>query len=348
MKRQKIVVGVTGLNNIDSPGPGIPVIRGIRESKDLDVRIIGLAYEHLEPGIYMKDLVDKTYMIPYPSEGKDALFKRILDIHAREKLDVIIPNFDAELFSFIKLEKQLERIGIRTYLPSLQQFEERNKSNLSAYGEKYGVNVPTGTEVFSIADLTNTLNSVNYPVMIKGKYYDAYAAYSLEQAVSYFTSLSAKWGFPVIVQEHIRGTEVNVIALGDGNGNLIAAVPMRKQYITDKGKAWGGITIEDPSMLELARKIISQTRWKGGLELELIRTADNKLFLLEINPRIPAWVYLAVGAGQNIPEALVKLTLGMEVKPFTRYDVGKMFIRYSYDMIVDLDLFSKLTTTGEL
>ena len=61
-----VTVAVTGLNNIDSPGPGIPVIRGIRESKDFDVRIIGLAYEHLEPGIYMRDLVDKTYMIPLP------------------------------------------------------------------------------------------------------------------------------------------------------------------------------------------------------------------------------------------------------------------------------------------
>ena len=142
MKLRKVTVAVTGLNNIDSPGPGIPVIRGIRESKDFDVRIIGLAYEHLEPGIYMSDLVDKTYMIPYPAEGKDALFSRLLEIHSKEKLDVIIPNFDAELFSFIKLEKKLEELGIKTYLPSLEQFEERNKSNLSAYGKKYGVNVP--------------------------------------------------------------------------------------------------------------------------------------------------------------------------------------------------------------
>jgi carbamoyl-phosphate synthase large subunit len=348
MERRKVTVAVTGLNNIDSPGPGIPVIRGIRESDEFDVRIIGLAYEHLEPGIYMNELVDKTYMIPYPSEGKDALFKRILEIHEKEKIDVIIPNFDAELFSFIKLEKQLSRVCIKTYLPTLEQFEERNKSNLPAYGEKYGVNVPGGTEVYSISDLINTLKSMNYPVMIKGKYYDAYPAYSMEQAVNYFSKMSAKWGFPVIVQEFIKGTEVNVIALGDGEGNLIAAVPMRKQYITDKGKAWGGITIDDSSMLDLARKIVSQTKWKGGMELELIRSADNKLYLLEINPRIPAWVYLAVGAGQNIPEALLKLTLGMEVKPFTRYDVGKMFVRYSYDMIVDLELFSRLTTKGEL
>jgi carbamoyl-phosphate synthase large subunit len=123
---------------------------------------------------------------------------------------------------------------------------------------------------------------------------------------------------------------------------------MRKQYITDKGKAWGGITIDDRSMLDLAGKIVSKTKWKGGMELELIRSDDKKLYLLEINPRIPAWVYLAVCAGQNIPEALLKLTLGMEVKPFTRYDVGKMFVRYSYDMIVDLELFSRLTTSGEL
>lgn len=348
MNRKKVTVAITGLNNIDSPGPGIPVIRGIRESKDLDVRVIGLAYEHLEPGIYMHELVDKTYMIPYPAEGKDALFNRLLEIHKKENLEVIIPNFDAELFSFIKLEKDIEKKGIKTFLPTLEQFEERNKSNLPEFGKKYDVNVPSGTEVFSIPDLRNKLKSMNFPVMIKGKYYDAYSADSMDMAVQYFSKMSAKWGLPVIVQEFVRGTEVNVIALGDGKGNLIAAVPMRKQYITDKGKAWGGITIDDSSMIDLARKIVSQTKWKGGMELELIRSADNKLYLLEINPRIPAWVYLAVGAGQNIPEALLKLALGIEFEPFTKYEVGKMFVRYSYDLIVDLEKFSRLTTNGEL
>lgn len=348
MARTKITVAVTGLNNIDSPGPGIPVIRGIKESEEFNARIIGLAYEHLEPGIYMSELVDKTYMIPYPSKGKEALYDRLMEIHKKENIDVIIPNFDAELFSFIKLENQLNKVGIKTFLPTLEQFEERHKSNLPAYGKKYGVDIPQGTEVFSIADLNNALKSMEYPVMVKGKYYDAYKAYSEEQAIAYFHKMSAKWGLPVILQEFIDGTEVNVIALGDGKGNLTAAVPMRKQYITDKGKAWGGITIEDQSLLDLAHKIVSQSKWRGGMELELIRSANGKLYTLEINPRIPAWVYLAVGAGQNIPEALIKLALGNDVKPYTHYDVGKMFIRYSYDMIVDIDRFSTLATSGEL
>jgi carbamoyl-phosphate synthase large subunit len=55
-----------------------------------------------------------------------------------------------------------------------------------------------------------------------------------------------------------------------------------------------------------------------------------------------------VGAGQNLPEALVQLALGQEVQSFNTYDIGKMFIRYSYDMICDISDFEKLSTLGEL
>ena len=50
MEKTNITVAVTGLNNTDNPGPGIPVIRSILESQVFDARIIGLAYENLEIG----------------------------------------------------------------------------------------------------------------------------------------------------------------------------------------------------------------------------------------------------------------------------------------------------------
>ena len=84
------------------------------------------------------------------------------------------------------------------------------------------------------------------------------------------------------------------------------------------------------------------------MELEIIKTINNKYYVIEINPRIPAWVYLAVGAGQNLPEALVKLALGEEVESFNKYETGKMFIRYSYDLIGDISQFEKLSLNGEL
>jgi len=123
---------------------------------------------------------------------------------------------------------------------------------------------------------------------------------------------------------------------------------MRKQFITDKGKAWAGIAIDEKELLKMTTHLIKNTKWRGGMELELMKTSKEEYYLLEINPRIPAWVYLAVGAGQNLPEALVKLALGIEVKPYTTFKVGKMFIRYSYDMIVDLSEFEHISTYGEL
>ncbi len=348
MSKIKITIAVTGLNNTDNPGPGVPVIRSLKESKEFDVRIIGLVYETLEPGIYMDGLCDKIFQIPYPSTGSDDLTDRIEEIQRSEKIDVLIPNFDSELFSFMKNADRLGKCGIRTFLPTLKQFQERDKDKLPEYGEKYGIKVPASINLGSLSQINEIKGKFEYPVVVKGKFYDAYVACDIEQVKQAFTKISSKWGLPVIIQEYVKGTEVNVIALGDGMGNTVAAVPMRKQYITDKGKAWGGITLSDDKMLDLTRSLIRQTHWKGGLELELIKTSAGEYYLIEINPRIPAWVYLAVGAGQNIPEALVKLALGIEVAPMTTYISGKMFVRFSYDIIVDLEKFEAIAMNGEI
>lgn len=347
MKR-KITIGVTGLNAIDSPGPGVSVIRGLLESTKYECRIIGLSYESLEPGIYMHDLVDKSYSIPYPSAGTRILMERLAYIQEKEQMDVIIPNFDAELFLFMKLEAELKEMGISMFLPTQKQFEERQKHNLPEFGKKYDILVPFSKTIYSTAELYGLGDEFEYPIVVKGKYYEASVAQSADQAVNYFHKISSKWGLPIIIQQFVDGSEYNITGLGDGNGNMLAAVPMRKQYITDKGKAWGGISIDDEEMIELTRHFLEQTKWKGGFELELMKSKEGKFYLLEINPRIPAWIYLAVGCGQNIPEALVALALDEKVEPYQTYDVGKMFIRYSWDMIVDVEEYQKISTLGEL
>lgn len=345
---KKIVIAVTALNAIDSPGPGVAVIRAIRECPDFEVRIIGLAYESLEPGLYMHNIVDKTYQIPYPSTGTDSLMGRIMHIHKLENLDLIIPNFDAELFNFIKLRDKLKAVGIRTFLPELDQFEARDKIKLYEFGKKHGLMVPADKIIHQLKDLKDAVEKIGYPMVVKGKFYDAIIANTLEQAQKAFYKIQAKWGLPIIVQEFINGTEINIAALGDGEGNTISVIPMRKLYITDKGKAWAGITLDDSSYIDLARKFIKVTKWRGGCELEIMQTADGKPYVMEVNPRFPAWIYLTAAAGQNQPASLVKMALGQKVVPFRDYEVGKIFIRYAWDLITDIGEFQKISGTGEL
>lgn len=348
MIKKKITVAVTGLNNIDSPGPGIPVARALKESAVYDVRIIGLSYETLEPGIYMKEFVDKAYQIPLPSAGTSALKERLEYIHSVENLDVIIPNFDAELHNFIKIQDELKtNFGIATALPTMEQFDERHKSHLTTFGEKYGVDVPKSKMIFSPAEIYAIGQEFNYPLVVKGKFYDASVAASPEQAVSYFHKISAKWGLPIIIQQFVSGNEVNITAIGDGKGNCLGAVPMRKLYITDKGKAWAGVSLEDEKLIDIAHSVISKSKWKGGCELEFIKSKEGIYYLLEMNPRFPAWVYLAKSCGQNHPESLIKIALGDKAISQKEYESGKLFIRYSQDLIVSMKDFEKISTKGE-
>jgi len=343
-----LCIAVTGINANDNPGPGVAVIRALREGLGDDIKIIGLCYEALEPGNYMKGLINKTYQIPYPTEGTNALIERISYIHDKEKITLIIPNFDAELHNFIKLAPQLKAIGISTYLPSLEQLGIRDKANLWEFGKSNSFNVPKDHKIFSVSDLQDATEVLNFPIVIKGKFYEAYIAYTMEAALKAFHQLEATWGYPVIAQQYIKGTEINVAALADGKGNNLSVVPMRKLYITDKGKAWAGVTIEDAKLMQLADNFAKATNWQGAYELEIMRDADENLFILEINPRFPAWIYLAAAAGQNQPAVMVKMILGEPVNIFASYETGKLFIRHSWDQVVDLTDFQQLSAFGEL
>lgn len=346
--RPRLTVAVTGLNATDSPGPGVAVIRALRETVDFDLRIIGLSYEALEPGIYLRELVDKTYQLPYPAAGTTALLERLQYIQQQEQVAVIIPNFDAELYNFIKLEPQLRALGISTVLPTLAQLEARDKLNLGAFGVAHGLRVPTCRPLYAAAELATAAETLGWPLVLKGRYYDAAVVYSLAQAEQAFQRLSGLWGVPLVAQQFVTGQEINIAGLGDGKGQALSVVPMRKLTITDKGKAWAGITIEDEALLGLGRRFTEATSWRGGFELEVMRTAADELFIMEINPRFPAWVYLTAAAGQNQPAALLRLALGLPVPMMAGYAVGKMFVRYAWDLITDHTTFQQVAALGEL
>jgi carbamoyl-phosphate synthase large subunit len=339
-------IAVTGLNATDNPGPGVPIIRSIKEG-DKSIRITGLLYDSLEPGIYMENIADKSYLIPYPSTGLENLYERLMVIHEKEKLDMIIPSLDSELYAFSRLSSRLLEKGIKTFLPTLRQLDIRAKDKLHNFF-KDDINVPKNFLASSVSDLYNYQDDFTYPLYVKGIFYDAYKANNFEEVRSYFNKISVQWGYPVIIQESIQGEEYNVVALGDGTGKTIGAVPMRKLYITDKGKGWSGISINDPKLMELAHFILKKTEWKSGLELEFVKSKENgEFYLLEINPRFPAWVYLAVASGQNLPYYQVKLAMGEDIPIVTDYEVGKIFVRCSWDLITDISKFEQIAVKGE-
>lgn len=347
MARITATVAITGMNATDNPAPGVAVARSLRAEAEFGGRLVGLGYDPLDPGFYAEGLLDAAAILPFPSAGRGAVLDRLLQVKARVGLDVLVPTLDSELRAVAALAPQLARAGIATFSPRAESLEAASKAELAALGRRAGFQVPESEALTSVDALPRVVKRLGLPVVVKGVFYGASIVHTEEDAVSAFHHFVATWGLPVIVQKYVRGEEYNVAALGDGAGGTVGAVAMRKMALTDKGKGWAGVTIDDAELLEVTEAVIAALRWRGGLEVELLKdTESGTAYVAEINPRFPAWVFLATGAGQNLPWQNLRLALGQPAVRLAPYRVGTLFVRISLDQVADLSRFGELASVG--
>jgi carbamoyl-phosphate synthase large subunit len=350
MSPLRATVAVTGMNATDNPAPGVAVARALRHAPSFEGRVIGLGYDALDPGFYAAGLLDAGAILPYPSAGREALRERLLDLRRRHEVDVFVPTLDSELRAAIAIAPDLEAAGIRTFLPTLEALERSSKPRLAALHDGLRIRVPESEVMTSVEALPRAVRRLGLPLVLKGPFYGADVVHGEADALASFHRFAATWGVPIVAQRHIAGEEYNVAAIGDGAGGLVGAVAMRKMALTDKGKGWSGVTIDNPALLDLAATVVAELRFRGPLEVEVLReAATGNLYVIEINPRFPAWIYLSAGAGQNLPLACVRLALGHGVEqPLPAYQAGKMFVRISLDQVVDMGTYERLTSVGHV
>ncbi len=337
---------------MDTPGPGVPVVRCLKEADQFKgngrraLRTIGLAYDALEPGILDANLLSSAYVLPYASMGPQSLLERIRFIHQREKLDAIIPTLDAELLNFIQIQKELTALSIRLILPSEASLMRRAKNNLPQFAKEFGFKTPKTSLVTNPTQISITEKEL--PVFVKGIFYEAYLAYSIEDVFRYVQKISAKWGYPVLLQEYVEGEEFNAATVGHEN-NALGIVCMKKIVMTDKGKGWACVTIRNDNLIDLTQKIIAALKWRGPIEVEVILSKkDQQFYIIELNPRFPAWIYLAKAAGINLPVIALMLALGEKWDNTNDYQTGIVFSNYTTNLITDLTRIQTLFTTGEI
>jgi len=342
-------IAITGLHATDNPAPGIGVIRCLLHDENWNGKIIGLGYDVYDTGIYDKGLLDHTYLIPYPNQGVDQLLERIQYIHHHIPIDVIIPTLDSELAIFQRIKQNLKDMGISMFIPSKEIVNKRSKQNLVSFCEEAKISTPKTVVIHEQGQFQKAIDEIGFPLFVKGVFYDAYKCKNISDTSHYFDEFRKKWGFPVLLQKPVNGKEYNVCCVGGVDGELLGSVAIRKVGLTDKGKAWSAITIRNEKLTEFSKKILKKLKWNGPCELEImVEERTGELFLLEINPRFPAWIYLCTGADQNLPKLVVDLALGKKVSALPPAKSGITFVRHATDMVCPLDYIENLTIKGEL
>ena len=342
---KNLIIGISGINATDNPGPGVAVARSLKEQYPNHI-LIGLSYDVHDPGNYLTDIFSNSFMMPYPTHGWKEYKMALMEMKNKTGLNVLIPCLDAELPLLIRHQDELKEMGIETFLPTEKQFDLRSKDKLVNLVKEINCLYPKTGIAFSINEMIEQIRTdFTLPVVVKGKYYKAYVSYNLDTAVMKGSEIASEWGYPLLIQEKVTGPEINLIGLADGEGNLVGCVAIKKQLTTHLGKVWTAVTIYDQELMELSQRFCKMTNWRGPFELECIKSTDG-IYLIEINPRFPAWVYFATAVGVNLPAKLVDLITSGNVKTEITYPTGKFLVRQTSEFVTDLSYFQNLLTYG--
>ncbi len=301
---------VSGLYSGGNPQPGVGIVRSLRQAYP-KAELVGVEYSSRVSGIHWNDLDDLWIQRPW-----DELNLESYGVRIKAALDaggLWISGSDLEAMWLAGLFPDGHDHLLAPPMGALRRITKPAVEAASGLPLKIPTYVSTD---HSDWDLHAFCREHNWRVWLKGPYYDAARTPSWDVFEAVRNALSKVWSTErLYLQAHVSGYEESVM-LSAYKGELLGAVSMRKREITPEGKTWAGDISEVPDefMVPL-RQMVKELQWTGGGELEMVRDAAGQAWLLEMNPRFPAWVHGATIAGHNLPALLVQAASGVRAVP---------------------------------
>ncbi|HZH31900.1 MAG TPA: ATP-grasp domain-containing protein [Pyrinomonadaceae bacterium] len=303
---------ISGLYSGTNPQPGIGVARSLRLAYP-NATLVGVEYSNRCSGIHWTDIDETWLQRPWEElnlETYAADIKAILDGGA-----LWISGVDLEIMWLASVFPE----GHKNLLtPSSAALQKISKPAVEAH-EGLPVRIPPFiTTERSDWELHAFCRKHGWKVWLKGPYYEAVRTHGWDVFERVRTLLSRAWSTErLFLQTHVTGYEESV-CFSAYQGELIDCVYMRKRELTEEGKTWAGDVTEVPEeIVTPLRRIVKELRWTGGAELEMVRDMAGQLWLLECNPRFPAWIHGSTIAGHNLPAVLVERATGVQAQRAT-------------------------------
>jgi len=146
---------------------------------------------------------------------------------------------------------------------------------------------------------------------------------------------------PVMVQRLMDGPEFSIDLLSDREGRCLNAIP-RTMIESRGGESIKGTVIDDPELMDLARRLVERLGVRGPCTVQVFRDREIGLGITDVNTRFggayPAPMY-AAPAGRTYPELIVAMARGQRVDPHVgEYRAGLTFTRYFWQLELDAEL----------
>jgi len=257
--------------------------------------------------LYWKDLSEGT------GELVDALVRFGT---AQPEPPVLFYTEDSHLLLVSRYRHRLEP-AFRFVLADEQLIEDLvDKARFQRLAERLRLAVPATRRICTVGESSPPRLDLNFPVIIKPPTRDSAwgEIWGKRKAVQIDTpaALGEAWprlaasGSELLAQELIPGPESRIESYHvyvDGQGTIVGEFTGRK--IRTRPAAFGFSTAlettEQADVMDQGRALVQRLNLRGVAKVDFKRGPDDRLHILEINPRFNLWHHLGAVSGVNLP-----------------------------------------------
>ncbi|PKM94201.1 MAG: carbamoyl-phosphate synthase large subunit [Firmicutes bacterium HGW-Firmicutes-1] len=308
------------------------------------------------------DISDKLYFEPLFIED-------VFNVIRKEMPKGVIVQFGGQ--TAINLAPKLVSRGVQilgTSMDSIDFAEDRKR--FERLLRELNIPQPKGRAVTTIKEAIKTANEIGYPVLVRPSYVIGGRAMMVvkneEQLKSYVyeaTALSSE--YPILIDEYLEGTEVEVDAIADRHNILIPGI---MEHIERTGVHSGDSFCVFPpqnlseaviaTLIDYTEKIAMALQVIGLVNIQFV-VKDEKVYIIEVNPRASRTVpilskvtkipMVKIAMQVILGDKLADLPYGIGLSPTTNLIAVKAPV-FSFVKLPDVDvaLTPEMKSTGEV
>ena len=238
-----------------------------------------------------------------PQADEHSFLDRLFHIVKMYQVEVLMPSSGSDIYPYSENRKQLAEMGAEAIVSDRDKLEICRDKMLT---------FQTLSNKFVLPFTTAESDKIDtFPVLAKprfGKGSRGIVKIDDESDLRYIISKRDD----LVFQEYLPGTEYTVDVLSDLDGKPIIAVP-RIRMQTKAGISTKGRVLRDPALEMDCMKIAELVGIRGPCCMQMKESAEGRLKLIEINPRMGGGTIFTSLAGANFPAMLLDMIEGRQV-----------------------------------
>jgi carbamoyl-phosphate synthase large subunit len=293
------------------------LLRALRENGERPVRLVGTDMSELAIGRHLADAFHRV-----PAGSHPGFVQAMLEVCGAEHVDAILPQSSFDLFGLAEAKERFEGIAVLVSSPEAI-WRSNDKAETYALLERMGVRGPAWRRASGAEAVEAAARELGYPdrdVCIKPVFSSGTRGFRIISAsadrheqlltnrpgvaealrLEDLTDLLGDDPTELLVMELATGKERTIDGIAI-EGRIALGHPKTREAMR-AGLAMYFETLDDPGLMETARKIVAELRLDHFFNIQLVGE-----HVIEINPRISTIVYQE---NLNLPWLGIKHALG--------------------------------------